>query len=132
MNRSIKKKIARKLIEEFDLVCRHYFNQPLDEVINDLRVNCIVARAPQDPINLISDINKSGILFFSSDAAIVYLRKAFDRFDKGLFGLCISCGTEIPEDWLSKNPLTGYCSYCMLKVRTKGAEMEKPDSVYYS
>jgi hypothetical protein len=108
-----KKKISEKLVHEIDTMCKYYFRQTLDEVITELRIRCIIARDRSDPLNLISDLHASGVLSFSSDSPVVYLRKAIERFSKGLYGLCSYCGESIPDEWLIRNPLITHCSRCM-------------------
>lgn len=56
------------------------------------------------------------LLAFKSDIRLNELRSALDRFDKGVFGLCMSCKQEIEEETLFADPTARFCKVCELTV----------------
>jgi len=118
MNREIKNKVGEILLNEFDSLCKKYYHQTLDEVVTELRIRCIIARSTNDPVNLISDLYRSGVLNSYSDPVVMALRKAMQRYVFEVIDVCTHCNGTIPDEWLLKNPMIEYCSYCMVNLRS--------------
>lgn len=56
--------------------------------------------------------NEQNILFEVSEA--------LDRIEKGTFGRCEECGTEIPRERLEALPYTRHCVRCAHVLQTQG------------
>jgi DnaK suppressor protein len=52
---------------------------------------------------------------------IVKIREALERIDKGTYGICETCGSEIPIKRLNARPVTTQCIDC----KTKEEAMEE-------
>ena len=51
---------------------------------------------------------------------------ALERLDTGEYGLCESCGSEIPTDRLDALPETSFCINCQKEVEELTSERERP------
>ena len=40
------------------------------------------------------------------------IEAALRRLDDGSYGRCLTCGAEVEDDRLAREPTTGYCSAC--------------------
>jgi len=49
------------------------------------------------------------------------IRKAIERIEEGIFGICETCGEDIPMKRLIARPVTTHCIEC----KTKGEALEK-------
>ncbi len=55
-------------------------------------------------------------IFRDRERKLIYgLRGAVNRIEKGVFGICESCGSKIPEKRLQANPLAVLCIDCKKK-----------------
>lgn len=44
-----------------------------------------------------------------------YLDEALERIENGTYGICVSCGEEIPHERLEAVPITQHCVPCKMK-----------------
>ncbi len=116
MYRGVKKQLGEKLLQEAGYVLEEYYHQPLEEVITDLRIRCLIDKDVSDPVGLLHGLHFCGLFYQLKNEPAVHVRNAIARFVDGGFGLCLHCGDTIPQEWLMKSPLVEYCARCMVKV----------------
>lgn len=108
--------MAEKLLQQAGYVLEEYYHQPLEEVITDLRIRCLIDKDVDDPVGLLHGLHFSRLFYQLRNEPADQIREAMARFVEGDYGLCLHCGGTIPHEWLMKSPLVQYCSRCMVKV----------------
>lgn len=105
--------VQQSLLQEVNLVTRHYFHQSIDEIMNDLhcRSNCVQNTTQPDAI--LKTIYHSGVLFQRSDKIVSQVRDAVARYVHGTYGRCENCGGEIPSSQLVDTPTCNLCPRCI-------------------
>ncbi|MBD3288937.1 TraR/DksA family transcriptional regulator [candidate division KSB1 bacterium] len=48
---------------------------------------------------------------------ILYLNEALDRIENGTYGICVSCGRDIPKERLEAVPITQHCVPCKMNEK---------------
>ncbi len=130
MHTRIKKQLGEKLLQEAGKILEKYCHQTLDEVINDLRIRCLIDRDAEDAVSLIYGLHASKLFYQLHSEAVVYVRDAMARFVNGEIGFCKNCNYTIPQEWLMRNPMIEYCSHCMVKVSASHREVSIRGEVY--
>ena len=59
--------------------------------------------------------HQSEALSAETEAALMRVRDAMDRIEKGVYGVCESCGNIIDTDRLGIDPTAKYCINCAKK-----------------
>jgi RNA polymerase-binding transcription factor DksA len=110
---SVHPAVQQSLLEELNLVMRHYFHQSVDEVLIDLHCRIRQIQCVSDPDTMLRGIYNSGVLYQRSDKIVSQMRNALSRFVHGTFGRCSSCGEEIPHPSLETTPTCDLCPQCI-------------------
>jgi RNA polymerase-binding transcription factor DksA len=116
MDPIIKNQLSENLIREAGHVLEEFYRRPLDEVLAELRMKCLIGKDTRDPVDLLHELHFSRLFYKLKSEAAVHVAKAIARFVDGGYGLCIHCGETIPREWLFRSPLVEYCSRCMVQV----------------
>lgn len=129
MNKRMRKLLAEKLLREAGFILEEFYHQGINEVITDLRIRCLIDKDAKDAVGILHGLHFSRMLYQLHFGPVVYVRNAIARFVEGRFGYCQECGSDLPREWLRKNPLVEYCSQCMVKVSPSHRESAKRDEI---
>jgi RNA polymerase-binding protein DksA len=58
-------------------------------------------------------------LLENEEEALAQIERALARIDKGTYGTCEECGTEIPKERLKAIPYTRHCVECARKLEKR-------------
>jgi RNA polymerase-binding transcription factor DksA len=114
MDNLVNKQIGVKLLKEIDRVMHCQYRHSFESMKNKLH---LIESSSNDPASSLASIQKSGILYISSDPYLVRIREAVRRFIDGTYGTCIDCGQSIPVEWLLRSPLLEYCYECSILLQ---------------
>lgn len=110
---SVHTDVQRSLLQELNLVMRHYFHQSIDDIMDELRCQLHCIQSSSQPDVILKTIYQSGVLYQRSDKIVSQMRNAVARFVRGTYGLCSHCGGDIPVLQLMNTPTTDLCIACI-------------------
>jgi RNA polymerase-binding transcription factor DksA len=105
-------RVKAALLSELDVSLQKCCHQRLTDVVNDLQIHYASIKPDSSPDEVFSVFLQSGVLKTMTAAPIVRMRESLERIRKGTFGLCVTCGRNIPAAYLEKNPTTTHCASC--------------------
>jgi RNA polymerase-binding transcription factor DksA len=100
------------LLNKLDTALQQCYHQGLHEVMTDLRIRYTNVKPDSTPDEIFSLFLQTGILKTVSAEPIVQMRESLERLNKGTFGTCTVCGSEIPVKRLEKDPTAPWCDSC--------------------
>ncbi len=103
------------------------FRQLLDETIVELllkakeTVSSLVKEGEHsaDPLDraTLDSVMENSLRFRERESRLIRkIRTALQKMDEGLYGICESCGDDIPLSRLRARPMTAYCIQCKTKM----------------
>lgn len=103
------------------------FRQLLDEKILELlqkareTVSSLVREGEHsaDPLDraTLDSVLENSLRFRERESRLIRkIRTALQKMDDGLYGICESCGDDIPLTRLQARPMTAYCIQCKTKM----------------
>lgn len=103
------------------------FRQLLDETIVELlmkakeTVNSLTkeGESSADPLDraTLDSVMENSLRFRERESRLIRkIRTALQKMDDGLYGICESCGDDIPLTRLRARPMTAYCIQCKTKM----------------
>jgi RNA polymerase-binding transcription factor DksA len=101
--------LKEALLHELDQALQRTYHQRLQEILTDLRIHYAPVSLHPRPDEVASLLVRHGVLQREGTAE---LREAFDRWERGLLGLCTRCGAEIAPDLLQSHPMQALCPRC--------------------
>ena len=128
MKNTINEQVAAELVHEYDFVLRQYLHMTLEEVVTELHK--IGISSYSEPIDLLSDVRISAILYISSDPEVQRLQKAIERVAGGSYGRCANCSVRISDEVLLEDPKSELCYICTLRRQLITAEIENDTEAY--
>jgi DnaK suppressor protein len=103
------------------------FRQLLDNTIVDLllkakeTVSSLTKEGEHsaDPLDraTLDSVLENSLRFRERESRLIRkIRTALQKMDEGLYGICESCGDDIPLSRLRARPMTAYCIQCKTKM----------------
>lgn len=105
-------RIKLAMLRQLDVTLRQNYHQTLIDVLNELRMRSIVSQPDPSPDKVFSVILETHVLSYKPVPSVVQLREALQRMAHGRYGLCVTCGREIPTEALLKDPVRSSCLHC--------------------
>ena len=100
------------LLNKLDTALQRCYHQGLQEVLTELRIHYTNIKPESSPDEIFSLFLQNGILKTMSAEPIVQMRESLERLNKGTFGTCTVCGSEIPVKRLEIDPTAPWCDSC--------------------
>ncbi|MBN1398726.1 MAG: TraR/DksA C4-type zinc finger protein [Bacteroidetes bacterium] len=105
-------RVKAALLSELDVTLQKCCHQRLKDVVNDLQIHHAGIKPDASPDEVFAVFLKSGVLKTMTGTPIVRMRESLERLKTGTFGLCASCGRNIPAAYLEKYPTATRCASC--------------------
>ncbi len=89
---------------------------------NDQLANLVADNESGDDADIASDTIDRTLLNSLGEAdqnRLLMIDRALDRITQGTYGICLLCGTQIPEDRLESIPSAALCVNCQTKEERK-------------
>jgi DnaK suppressor protein len=104
------------------------FRQLLDDTIMELLLKAKETvssltkedeHSAADPLDraTLDSVLENSLRFRERESRLIRkIRTALQKMDEGLYGICESCGDDIPLSRLRARPMTAYCIQCKTKM----------------